>query len=43
MVIPHRFKDTRSHHAAEQKEQQLRTVRAAFGLDRENVHKRGGI
>ncbi|AQK96459.1 Cwf21 [Zea mays] len=37
------FKDTRSHHAAEQKEQQLRTVRAAFGLDRENVHKRGGI
>ncbi|CAD6237921.1 unnamed protein product [Miscanthus lutarioriparius] len=37
------FTDTQSHHAAEQKEKQLRTMRAAFGLDGENVHKKGGL
>jgi hypothetical protein len=43
MVIPLRFTDTQSHHAAEQKEKQLQTMRVAFGLDGENVHKKGGL
>ncbi|KAG0538382.1 hypothetical protein BDA96_03G231200 [Sorghum bicolor] len=37
------FTDTQSHHAAEQKERQLQTMRTAFGLEGENVHKKGGL
>ena len=43
MMVPLRFTDTQSHHAAEQKEKQLQTMRAAFGLDGEDVHKNGGL
>jgi len=42
MVILLRFMDTHGHHAAMRKENQLQTMRAALGLDPEDVQKKGG-
>ncbi|KAG2589912.1 pre-mRNA-splicing factor cwc21-like [Panicum virgatum] len=36
------FMDTHGHHAAMRKENQLQTMRAALGLDPEDVQKKGG-
>lgn len=43
MLTPLRFTDTQSHHAAVQKEKQLQSMRAAFGLDGDNVRKKDGL